>query len=67
MLQRGFSTSCSAWLIELQMQQEIRELKKMIEDFEHTFSEVQKESQARLREAEESQIKILQLQEIIGR
>lgn len=49
------------------MQQEITELKKMIEDFEHTYSEVQKESQARLREAEESQIKILQLQETIGR
>lgn len=49
------------------MQQEITELKKMIEDFEHTYSEVQKENQARLREAEESQIKILQLQETIGR
>lgn len=50
-----------------ELQQEIRELKKMIDDFEHTYSEVQKESQARLREAEESQIKILQLQETIGR
>lgn len=49
------------------MQEEIRELKKKVEDFEHSYSELQKESQARVRESEESQIKVLQLQETIGR
>lgn len=49
------------------MQDEISELKKRLTEFEQTYSEVQKESQARLREAEESQLRVLQLQETIGR
>ncbi|KAL3516640.1 hypothetical protein ACH5RR_023542 [Cinchona calisaya] len=50
-----------------ELQEEITELKKRIAEFEQTYSEVQKESQARLREAEESQLRVLQLQETIGR
>ena len=49
------------------MQEEIAELNKRVAEFEQTYSEVQKESQARLREAEESQLRVLQLQETIGR
>ncbi|CDP07639.1 unnamed protein product [Coffea canephora] len=50
-----------------ELQEEIAELNKRVAEFEQTYSEVQKESQARLREAEESQLRVLQLQETIGR
>lgn len=53
------------WIVH--MQEEIKELKKRVEDFEQKYDEVQNESKARLKEAEESQQKALQLQETIER
>ncbi|CAI9103295.1 OLC1v1001751C1 [Oldenlandia corymbosa var. corymbosa] len=49
------------------LKEEVAELKNKIEEFEITFSEVQKESEARLKEAEELQLRVLKLQETIGR
>lgn len=49
------------------MQDEITELRKRVDEFEKSLSEAEKESQARLKEAEESQLKALQLQENIER
>lgn len=49
------------------MQSEVEELKKKIEEFEERYSEVEKENQARLKEAEEAQLKATQLQEAIER
>lgn len=49
------------------MQGEVRELKKKIEEFEKNYSEAEKESKTRLREAEEAQLKAALLQETIER
>lgn len=49
------------------MQGEVRELKKRVEDFEYMYNEVQKESKARLKEVEESQMKVAQLQDTLER
>ncbi|KAJ1377259.1 Dilute domain, partial [Sesbania bispinosa] len=46
---------------------EVEELKKRIKDFEERCSEIEKENQARLKEAEEAQLKAAQLQETIER
>ncbi|KAK3025057.1 hypothetical protein RJ639_044808, partial [Escallonia herrerae] len=50
-----------------ELEDEVREMKKRVEEFEQKYSEVQNESGARLKEVEESQLKVLQLQEIIER
>lgn len=49
------------------MQEEIRELKKRVVEFEQSYSEAEKESKTRLQEAEEAQMKVSQLQETIER
>lgn len=49
------------------VQEEIRELKKRVEDFEQSYDEVEKECQARRREAEETQLRVSDLQESIER
>ena len=49
------------------MQGEIRELKKRFDEFEQKYSEVENESKARLKEAEDSQLKVSELQEAIER
>ncbi|GMP62460.1 hypothetical protein CsSME_00024560 [Camellia sinensis var. sinensis] len=46
---------------------EITELKKRVEEFEQKYSEVENESKARIKEAEDSQIKVSQLQQNIER
>lgn len=45
----------------------LSELKKEIEGFEENYSQVEKESKARHKEAEEAQLKATQLQETIER
>ncbi|KAL2478562.1 Myosin-12 [Forsythia ovata] len=50
-----------------ELEEEIRELKKRVEEFEQTYSKVEKESKTRLQEAEEAQMKVSQLQETIER
>ncbi|KAF8403986.1 hypothetical protein HHK36_012096 [Tetracentron sinense] len=50
-----------------EMEDELSVLKKRIEEFENRYTEVQKESEARLKEAEESQFRALQFQETIER
>lgn len=45
----------------------IEELKRKIEDFEAHHSEVEKESKARVKEAEEAQQKVVQLQDRVER
>lgn len=42
-------------------------MKTRVEEFEIKFSEIEKESNARLKEAEESQGRVAQLQESIER
>lgn len=49
------------------MQGEITELKKRVDEFEHMYNEVQNESKARLKEVEESQLKVAQLQDTLER
>ncbi|KAJ9565601.1 LOW QUALITY PROTEIN: hypothetical protein OSB04_001567 [Centaurea solstitialis] len=49
------------------LEDEILELKKRVEEFEHMYSEVENESNARLKELEESQVKISGLQDTIQR
>lgn len=49
------------------MQEVITELKKKVEEFEEAYSKVEQESHARLKEAEEAQMKASQLQESIER
>ncbi|XP_071726546.1 myosin-12 [Rutidosis leptorrhynchoides] len=49
------------------LEDEVVELKKRVEEFEQKFNEVESESKDRLRELEESQVKILGLQETIER
>lgn len=49
------------------IQSEVEELKKKIKDFEERCSEIEKQNQARLKEAEEAQLKATQLQETIER
>lgn len=49
------------------MQVELRELINKAGEFEVRYSEVQKESNARCKEAEESLLKITQLQDSIDR
>ncbi|KAL2582061.1 hypothetical protein AAZV13_15G220400 [Glycine max] len=46
---------------------EVEELKKKIKEFEESYSEIENENQARLKEAEEAQLKATQLQETIER
>ncbi|KAJ1408711.1 P-loop containing nucleoside triphosphate hydrolase [Sesbania bispinosa] len=50
-----------------ELESEVEELKKRIKDFEERCSEIEKENQARLKEAEEAQLKAAQLQETIER
>ncbi|KAL0561924.1 hypothetical protein IC582_002369 [Cucumis melo] len=45
----------------------VGELKKKIEEFEEKYAEVEKESKARLKEAEEAQLKSMQLRETVER
>lgn len=52
---------------KLNFQGEVGELKKKIEEFEEKYAEVERESKARLKEAEEAHLKSLQLQEAIER
>lgn len=49
------------------MQDEILEIKKRFEEFEQKYSEVENECKDRLKELEESQVKITGLQETIER
>ncbi|KAG8391355.1 hypothetical protein BUALT_Bualt01G0179200 [Buddleja alternifolia] len=49
------------------LEEAISELKKRVEEFENTYSEVEKESHARLKEAEEAQMRASQLQETVER
>ncbi|CAN4110468.1 unnamed protein product [Withania somnifera] len=49
------------------LEEEIRELKKIVEDFEHSYIEVEKECKATRKEAEESQLRVSELQESIER
>lgn len=49
------------------VQGELGELKKKIEEFEEKYSEAEKESKTRLKEAEEAQLKAMLLQETIER
>ena len=51
----------------LKIQSEVEELKNKIKEFEERYMEIEKENQARLKEAEEAQIKATQLQETIER
>ena len=53
--------------IKLKFQGVVGELKKKLEEFEEKFAEVEKESKATLKEAEEAQLKSMQLQETIER
>ncbi|XP_052193684.1 myosin-12 isoform X2 [Diospyros lotus] len=46
---------------------EIRELKKRVEEFEQKYYQVENESKTRLKEGEDSQRKVIELQEIIER
>ncbi|XP_038720466.1 myosin-12 isoform X1 [Tripterygium wilfordii] len=50
-----------------ELEDEVRTLKNKIEEFEDKYSEVEKESKARLKEAEEAEVKATQLQETIER
>ncbi|VVA20335.1 PREDICTED: myosin-17 [Prunus dulcis] len=50
-----------------ELEGELSELKKEIEGFEENYSQVEKESKARHKEAEEAQLKATQLQETIER
>lgn len=50
-----------------ELEGEITELKKRVEEFEQKYSEVENESKARLKQAEDSQLKVLELQEAIER
>lgn len=49
------------------MQEEIKDLKKLVDEFQQSYSNVEKESHARLKEATEAQTRALQLQETIER
>lgn len=49
------------------MQEEIKDLKKLVDEFQRNYSNVEKESHARLKEATEAQMRALQLQETIER
>lgn len=51
----------------LKIQSEVEELKNKIKEFEERYTEIERENQARLKEAEEAQIKATQLQETIER
>lgn len=46
----------------LYMQGEIVELRKRVDEFEHMFNKAQNESKDRLKQVEESQLKLAQLQ-----
>ncbi|XP_051143772.1 myosin-12-like isoform X2 [Andrographis paniculata] len=50
-----------------ELEEALVELKKKVEDFEQTHSEVEKECRARVKEAEEAQMRALRLQETIER
>ncbi|XP_050209434.1 myosin-12 [Mercurialis annua] len=50
-----------------ELQDILRETKKRMEEFEEKCSELEKESKSRLKEAEEAQLKTMQLQESIER
>ncbi|GFQ02300.1 myosin-12 [Phtheirospermum japonicum] len=50
-----------------ELEEVIAELKKRVEEFEMSYSEVEMESHARLKEAEEAQMRASQLQETIER
>ncbi|CAK9144802.1 unnamed protein product [Ilex paraguariensis] len=50
-----------------ELEGEVRELKKRMQEFEQKYSDVQTESRARLKEVEESQLRATQLQEAIER
>lgn len=52
---------------KLNFQGVVGELKKKIEEFEEKYAEVEKESKARLKEAEEAQLKSMQLRETVER
>ncbi|XP_061353959.1 myosin-12 [Gastrolobium bilobum] len=49
------------------LESEVEELTKKIQKFEERYSEIENETQARLKEAEEAQLKATQLQETIER
>lgn len=49
------------------MQEELNEFKIKSDEFERKFSEVQEQNESLLKEAEESQLKMGQLQEMIDR
>ena len=53
--------------IIVHVQNEILELKKRIEEFEQKYHEVENKSKDRLKELEDSQFKVSQLQETIER
>ncbi|CAL0310840.1 unnamed protein product [Lupinus luteus] len=50
-----------------ELESEVQKLMKKIKEFEVRFSEIENENQARLKEAEEAQLKAIQLQETIER
>ncbi|KAJ7949058.1 Myosin [Quillaja saponaria] len=50
-----------------QLEDEVGELKKKIEEFEEKYSQVAEDNKVRLKEAEEPQLKATQLQEVIQR
>lgn len=52
---------------KLNFQGVVGELKKKVEEFEEKYAEVERESKARLKEAEEAQLKSMQLRETIER
>ena len=54
-------------ILSIYVQDEIVELKKRVEEFQHKYSEVENESNARLKDIEESQVKISGLQDTIER
>lgn len=51
----------------MKTQTEVEELKRKIIEFEERCSEMENENKARLKEAEEAQLKATQLQETIER
>lgn len=54
-------------ILSLYMQEEIMELRKRADEFEHMFNEAQTESKERLKEVEESQLKLAELQTTLER
>lgn len=49
------------------LQEMITELKKQVDEFEQSFSKVEEESHARVKEADEARMRASQLQETIER